>query len=99
MGHRACRAGHEDEHFSANGSDRRYRGLAIRGPGNSRAWQFAGLASETLAAMRLSAWGSAVSFGVIAYLSQLYFFNIPIVFSGAIFLCLGAAAWLSGRRR
>jgi hypothetical protein len=52
-----------------------------------------------LATMRASAWGFAVSFAVVAYLSWRYFFIIPIVFSIAIFLCLAAAAWLSGVQR
>jgi len=47
----------------------------------------------------VSAWGFAVSFAVIAWLSRRYFFIIPIVFSIAIFLCLATAAWLSGVQR
>lgn len=62
-------------------------------------WQFGGLPAETLAAMRLSAWGFVVCFAVVAYLSWRYFFAVPVVFSVAIVLCLAAAAWLSGRKR
>jgi hypothetical protein len=61
------------------------------------AWQFASLPSQTLTAMRLSAWAFAVCFGVVAYLSWRYFFVAPTVFSIAIFLCLTGGAWLSGR--
>jgi hypothetical protein len=63
------------------------------------AWQFGSLPSQVLAAMRVSAWGFAVCFAVVAYLSWRYFFMVPVVFSIAIFLCLGAAAWLSGGQR
>ena len=63
------------------------------------AWQFGSLSSETFAAMRVSAWGLAVCFAVVAYLSWRYFFIIPLVFSIAIFLCLAAAAWLSASQR
>ena len=95
-------------HFNANGSDRTYWDFFV-GFGlfvtvlmvfaSIVAWQFGSLSSETLAAMRVIAWGFVVCFAVIAYLSWRYFFNIPILFSIAILLCLGAAAWLSGRRR
>jgi hypothetical protein len=46
--------------------------------------------------MRVCAWGFVVCFAVVAYLSWRYFFMVPVVFSIAIFLCLAAAAWLSG---
>lgn len=95
-------------HFNANGSDRTYWDFFV-GFGlfvtvlmvlaSIVAWQFGSLPSETLAAMRASAWGFVVCFAVVAYLSWRYFFMIPVVFSIAILLCLAAAAWLSGRQR
>jgi hypothetical protein len=95
-------------HFSANGSDRTYWDFFV-GFGlfvtvlmvfaSSVAWQFGSLSSESLAAMRLGRWGFVVCFAAVAYLSWRYFFNIPIVFSIVILLCLGAAAWLSGGKR
>ena len=95
-------------HFNVNGSDRTYWDFFV-GFGlfvtvlmvlaSVVAWQFGGLPSGTLAAMRVSAWGFVVCFAVVAYLSWRYFFIIPIVFSMAIFLCLAAAAWLSGVQR
>jgi hypothetical protein len=95
-------------HFNVNGSDRTYWDFFV-GFGlfvtafmvfaSILAWQFGSLPSETLAAMRISAWGFVVCFAVIAYLSWRYFFIIPVMFSIAILLCLGAAAWLSGSQR
>jgi hypothetical protein len=94
-------------HFNVNGSDRTYWDFFV-GFGlfvtvlmvfaAIVAWQFGSLPSETLAAMRISAWGFAICFAVIAYLSWRYFFTIPVAFSIAILLCLAAAAWLSGGR-
>jgi hypothetical protein len=49
--------------------------------------------------MRMSAWGFVVCFVVVAYLSWSYFFIVPLVFSMAIAVCLGVAAWLSGAKR
>ena len=63
------------------------------------AWQLASLPSHTLANMRVGAWGFAACFAAVACLSWRYFFIFPLVFSIAIFLCLAAAAWLSGGRR
>ena len=92
-------------HFNANGSDRTYWDFFV-GFGlfvtvlmvlaSIVIWQFGSLPSETLAAMRVSAWGFVVCFAVVVYLSWHYFFLIPVVFSIAILLCLTAAAWLSG---
>jgi len=92
----------------ANGSDRSYWDFFV-GFGlfvtvltlfaSIIAWQFGNLPSETLAAMRVSAWGFVVCFAAVAYLSWRYFFMIPLVFSIAIFLCLAAAASLSGAQR
>jgi hypothetical protein len=95
-------------HFNASGSDRTYWDFFV-GFGlfvtvlmvfaAIIAWQFGSLPRETLAAMRVSAWGFAVCFAVVTYLSWRYFFVIPVVFSTAVFVCLAAAAWLSGGKR
>ena len=95
-------------HFNVNGSDRTYWDFFV-GFGlfvtvlmllaSIVAWQFGSLSPETLAAMRVSAWGFVVCFAVVAYLSWRYFFVIPIVFSMAILVCLTAGAWLSGKQR
>jgi hypothetical protein len=95
-------------HFNVNGAERTYWDFFV-GFGLFVsvlmllacivAWQFGSLPAETLAGMRLSAWGFAICFAVVAYLSWRYFFIFPIIFSVAIFLCLAAAAWLSGSRR
>jgi hypothetical protein len=95
-------------HFNVNGTDRTYWdfffgiGLSVTVLmllASIVAWQLGSLPSATLAPMRVSAWGFAVSFAVIAWLSWRYLFIIPLVFSVAIFLCLAAAAWLSGVQR
>jgi len=95
-------------HFNANGSERTYWDFFL-GFGyfvtvlllfaSIIAWQFGSLPAGTLATLRISAWGFAVCFVVVAYLSWRYFFIIPLVFSMAISLCLATAAWLSGRVR
>ena len=95
-------------HFNASGSERTYWDFFV-GFGlfvtvlmvfaAIVAWQFGSLSRETLAAMRVSAWGFAVCFAVVAYLSWRYFFIVPLVFSTAVFVCLTAAAWLSGGKR
>jgi hypothetical protein len=59
------------------------------------AWQLGGLPEESLAIMRVTAWGFALCFAVIAYLSWRHLFIIPVVFSVVITLCLIAAAALS----
>src|SRR6516164_8375227 len=93
-------------HFDANGVDRTYWDFFV-GFGlfvtvlmlfaSIIAWQFGSLPSETLAAMRVSAWGFVVCFAVVAYLSWRYFFTVPVVFSIAILLCLATAAWVSDK--
>jgi hypothetical protein len=95
-------------HFNANGFDRTYYDFFV-GFGlfvtvlmlfaSIIAWQFGSLPAETLAAMRVSAWGFVVCFAAVSYLCWRYVFIVPVVFSIAIFLCLAAAAWLSGGRR
>jgi len=95
-------------HFNVSGSDRTYWdfffgfGLfvtALMVFSSLVAWQFSNLSVETLAQMRIGAWGFVASFGVVAYLSWRYFFLVPIVFSVSICLCLTAAAWISGKSR
>jgi hypothetical protein len=92
-------------HFNAYGSDRTYWdffvgfGLVVTALlvfAAIVAWQFGGLPAETLAAMRIGAWGFAVCFAAVAYMSWRYFFVAPIILSTAILLCLAVAAWLSG---
>jgi len=63
------------------------------------AWQFGSLPSGVLGGMRVGVWGFAGCFAVVACLSWRYFFAVPIAFSILIFLCLVAAAWLSGSKR
>jgi hypothetical protein len=92
-------------HFNANGSVRTYWDFFV-GFGlfvsvlmvfaAIVAWQLGGLPAETLARMRLVAWGFVICVGIVTWLSWRYFFVIPVVFSVAILLCLAAAAWLSG---
>lgn len=92
--------------FNANGSDRTYWDF-FEGFGlfvsvlmvfaATVAWQLGRLPAATLARMRMSAWGFAICFAAVAYLSWRYFFLIPVIFSLAIFLCLVVGAWLSGR--
>src|SRR3954453_6741439 len=62
------------------------------------AWQLGRLPAATLALMRGTAWGFALSFAVITAVSLRYLFIIPLVFSIAITLLLTAAAWTSARR-
>jgi hypothetical protein len=92
-------------HFNVNGSDRTYWdfffgfGLfvtALMVFASIVAWQFSNLRAETLAQMRMGAWGFVVCFGVVAYLSWRYFFLAPVIFSVLILICLTAAAWISG---
>ena len=61
------------------------------------AWQLGGVATETLARMRVIAWTFAFCFAVITILSWRYFFAIPLVFSFLITVCLGLAAWRSSK--
>ena len=92
-------------HFNANGSDRTYwdffvgLGLTVTALmvfASIVAWQFSNLRVETLAQMRIGAWGFVVCFGVVAYLTWRYVFLVPFIFSVSILLCLTAAAWISG---
>lgn len=62
------------------------------------AWQLGGLGESARASMRVTAWSFAAAFAAVALLSWQYLFWIPIVMSGAIAVCLGAAAWSSRGR-
>ena len=62
------------------------------------AWQLGSLPAETLALMRVTAWGFAGCFAVVTVLSAEYLFWIPIVMSALVTICLSAAAWRSGNR-
>jgi len=62
------------------------------------AWQLGGLPAATLARMRGTTWAFALCFAVIAVVSWIHLFIIPIAFSILITLCLAAAAWLSSRQ-
>ncbi|MDQ6734933.1 MAG: hypothetical protein M3Z35_12625 [Nitrospirota bacterium] len=95
-------------HFNANGSERTYWDF-FAGCGlfvtvlmvlaSIILWQLGGLSPEALSSMRLTAWSFVLCFTVIAYLSWRYLFLGPVIFSAAILLCLGLAAWLSGAPR
>lgn len=61
------------------------------------AWQLGSLPAETRRLMRGTAWALAVCFAAVTVLSWMYFFTIPIVFSGVITVCLIVAAWRSAR--
>jgi hypothetical protein len=62
------------------------------------AWQLGGLPAEALAAMRVTRWAFALSFGAITIVTWKYLFTLPIVFSIVITTGLTAAAWLSEKR-
>ena len=59
-------------------------------------WQIGGLPRESLSAMSLITWGMAICFVIVTFLSYQYFFIVPVIFSGAIAVCLILAAWLAG---
>jgi len=61
------------------------------------AWQLGALATQTPPLMRLTAWTLVVCFAVMTILNWMYFFTLPIAFSGLITLCLAGATWLSAR--
>jgi len=63
------------------------------------AWQLGGLPVATLASMRATTWSFAACFVAVMVLSWRYLFWIPIVMSGVIAACLGAAAWTTSRVR
>jgi len=59
-------------------------------------WQIGGLPRESLSALSLTTWSLAACFVIVTFLSYQYFFIVPVIFSGAIAVCLILAAWLSG---
>ena len=61
------------------------------------AWQLGSIPTQTLPLMRATAWVLSLSFVAITALTWMYFFTIPIVFSGLIAVCLVSATWLSTR--
>jgi len=63
------------------------------------AWQLSNLPAETLRLVRSSAWVLSVCFAAVTVLSWMYFFTIPIVFSGLITVCLVVATWRSGKSK
>lgn len=56
------------------------------------AWQLGSLSAEAFPAVRLTQWLMVVCFAAITLLDCVFFFIIPIVLSGLITVCLGAAA-------
>jgi len=59
-------------------------------------WQLGGLPKASLSAMPVITWGLAACFVVVTFLSWKYFFMVPLIFSGAVAICLIAAAWIAG---
>ena len=59
-------------------------------------WQLGGLPRESLSAMSLITWSLAICFILVTFLSYQYFFIVPVIFSGAVAVCLILAAWLAG---
>ena len=58
-------------------------------------WQIGGLPMESLLAISFTTWSLAICFVIVTFLSYQYFFIVPVVFSGAIAVCLILAAWLA----
>ena len=61
------------------------------------AWQLGGLSPQSLPLVRVTAWALSLCFAAVTVLNCMYFFTIPIVFSGLITVCLVTATWLSSR--
>jgi hypothetical protein len=61
------------------------------------AWQLGSVPPQSFRLVRATAWALALSFVALTVLNWLYFFTIPIVFSGLIAICLVGAAWRSAR--
>ena len=59
------------------------------------AWQLGSLSAASLSNAPMLAWGLALCYAGIVFLSWRYFFLVPVIFSGVIFLCLLGAAVLS----
>jgi hypothetical protein len=62
------------------------------------AWQLGSLPAVVLRLLRPTAWAFSLCFAVLAALSWMYFFAIPIAFTSVITVLLGVAAWRSGVR-
>jgi hypothetical protein len=60
-------------------------------------WSLSGLSAETLRLMPRARWSLAIGFVVLTFLSWRYFFLAPLIFSGAVTICLIMAAWRAGR--
>ena len=61
------------------------------------AWQLGSLPTQTLRLLRSTAWALSLCFAAVTVLSWMYFFTIPIAFSGVITVCLIVATWRSAR--
>jgi hypothetical protein len=57
------------------------------------AWQLGGLPAETLASLPVVRWGLVAALAATGWLSWVYFFPAPLVFSVLATLCLGLGAW------
>ena len=60
-------------------------------------WQLAGLTADQLRILTLVNWALAVCFVMVAVVSWYYVALVPVVLASVIALCLGLAAWLSGK--
>ena len=61
------------------------------------AWQLGSVSTQTAPLLRATSWVLSLSFVAITALCWMYFFTIPIIFSGLIAVCLVGATWLSRR--
>jgi hypothetical protein len=57
------------------------------------AWELGGLPADVLGRLRVTRWAFAGVFAAITAVSAEFLFWMPILFSGAVTLCLAAAAW------
>jgi hypothetical protein len=96
----------QSSHFQVLGFNRTYWDFSI-GFGLSEsvflilaavlAWQLGNVPTQAFKLVRLTAWVLVLSFAALLVLNAMYFFVIPIVFSGLIAVFLSAATWLSTR--
>jgi len=91
----------QSRHFDVQGFSRTYWDLFLAAGFSvgvfyffaaALAWQLGGLPAETLANMRATVWSFALCFVALTIVSCLFLFSLPIVFSGAIAVCLTVAA-------
>jgi hypothetical protein len=61
------------------------------------AWHLGNVARTNPQAIGALGWAFFAVQVAILVLSSIYFFTAPIVFSGLVAACAGAAAWLAGR--